>query len=94
MYDGIIEDWMRAGGTIFDFTIGDEPYKLTFGAEPMPVWQMTRSGSLRGFAASVAVSKFPAVRALARNIFHHAHDKNASARSTPALPVEDEAVEV
>lgn len=94
LFQEIARDCIARGEKVLDFTIGDEPYKLTFGAEPRPVWQMTRSGSLRGFAASVAVSKFPAIRALARNIFHHAHDKNASARSTPALPVEDEAVEV
>ncbi|MGI9355130.1 MAG: GNAT family N-acetyltransferase [Rhizobiaceae bacterium] len=33
MYDGIIEDWMGRGGTSFDFTIGDESFKMQFGTE-------------------------------------------------------------
>jgi CelD/BcsL family acetyltransferase involved in cellulose biosynthesis len=96
LFQEIAGDCIARGETLLDFTIGDEPYKLTFGAEPKPMWQMTRSGSLRGFAASVVVTKFPAARTLARNIFHRAHDKSvpALAATTPAPQADDEPVEV
>ena len=58
------------------------------------MWQMTRSGSLRGLAASVVVTKFPAARALARNIFHLAHDKSMPARAASAPKTDDEPIEV
>ena len=93
LFQDIARDCIARGETLLDFTIGDEPYKLTFGAQPRPMWQMTRSGSLRGFAASMVVTRFPAARALARNIFHRAHDKSAPPRSLPA-PAADEPVEV
>ena len=94
LFQELARDCIARGETFLDFTIGDEPYKLTFGAEPKPMWQMTRSGSLRGLAASVVVTKFPAARALARNIFHLAHDKSAPVQPMPTAPVDDEPVEV
>jgi CelD/BcsL family acetyltransferase involved in cellulose biosynthesis len=94
MFQEIARDCIARGETMLDFTIGDEPYKLTFGAEARPMWQMTRSGSLRGLAASVVVTKFPAARALARNIFHLAHDKSMPARTQPAPKADDEPIEV
>ena len=41
----MIEDWMRRGGTHFDFTIGDEPFKKQFGtqAERMSLFLNARS---------------------------------------------------
>jgi CelD/BcsL family acetyltransferase involved in cellulose biosynthesis len=94
LFQEIARDCIARGETLLDFTIGDEPYKLTFGAEPKPMWQMTRSGSLRGFAASVVVTKFPAARAIARNIFHRAHDKSVPAVSAAVPRADDEPVEV
>ena len=45
LFEGVIEDWMRRGGTNFDFTIGDEPFKKQFGtqAERMSLFLSTRS---------------------------------------------------
>lgn len=48
MYDWIIEDWMARGGTSFDFTIGDEPFKQQFGTEARPMARFLRAGSLKG----------------------------------------------
>lgn len=45
LYEGVIEDWMQRGGTNFDFTIGDEPFKKHYGtqAEPMSLFSSTRN---------------------------------------------------
>ncbi|MEP0942584.1 MAG: GNAT family N-acetyltransferase [Rhizobiaceae bacterium] len=48
MYDWIIEDWMARGGTSFDFTIGDEPFKQQFGTTARPMSRFLRAGSLKG----------------------------------------------
>lgn len=54
MYDGIIEDWMRSGGEIFDFTIGDEAFKAEFGTTPTRMFALTRTPTLRGRLALAA----------------------------------------
>ena len=71
MFELIAKDCIGRGDTLLDFTIGDEPYKLTFGATPSPMWQMSRAGSALGFAASTVVERLPSARALARSLFHH-----------------------
>ena len=38
LYDSMIEDWIASHGRIFDFTIGDEPFKKDFGTEPTPIY--------------------------------------------------------
>ncbi|SOE08807.1 CelD/BcsL family acetyltransferase involved in cellulose biosynthesis [Hoeflea halophila] len=45
LYEGVIEDWMQRGGTNFDFTIGDEPFKQQYGtrAEQMSLFSHTRT---------------------------------------------------
>ncbi len=48
MYDWIIEDWMARGGTSFDFTIGDEPFKMQFGTHASPMSRFLRPNSLKG----------------------------------------------
>ena len=72
------------------FTIGDEPYKLTFGAEPMPMWQVTRAGSPLGYLAGALVEKLPAAKALARNIFRRGTDKRPAPAHNAAPPLTDE----
>lgn len=71
MFEQIAKDCIALGDTLLDFTIGDEPYKMTFGATPSPMWQMARAGSVLGLAASTVVDKLPSARALARSVFHH-----------------------
>ena len=55
MYDWIIEDWMMRGGTGFDFTIGDEPFKQQFGTTARPMSRFLRAGSLKGRLALAVV---------------------------------------
>ena len=57
-YDWLIADWMGRGGTSFDFTIGDEPFKVQFGAEPTPMKALLGAASLKGkLAISIAARK-------------------------------------
>lgn len=57
MYDWIIEDWMARGGTSFDFTIGDEPFKMQFGTSAKPMSRLLKANSLKGTAAMLLAGK-------------------------------------
>jgi CelD/BcsL family acetyltransferase involved in cellulose biosynthesis len=83
LFEQIARDCIMRGERFLDFTIGDEPYKLTFGAVPSPMWQMSRAGSPLGYAARILVDRMPAARSLARRLFHGSRD----ARSHPVAAV-------
>jgi len=55
-----IEDSLRAaieaGDQVYDFTIGDHPYKLQFGAEAVPLYEWHRAGSVLGRMALPVVA--------------------------------------
>jgi CelD/BcsL family acetyltransferase involved in cellulose biosynthesis len=55
-----IDDAMRAsfeaGDRIYDFTIGDHPYKLQFGAQAIPLYEWHRANTLLGRAAVLAIA--------------------------------------
>lgn len=51
MYDQIMADWVSAGGDIFDFTIGDEPFKADFGTRPIQMSGFNRAISITGRVA-------------------------------------------
>jgi len=55
-----IEDSMHAaieaGDHVYDFTIGDHPYKVHFGAEMVPLEEWYRARTLRGHAAVLAIA--------------------------------------
>lgn len=53
-YDAIIEAWANEGGTVFDFTIGDEKFKSDFGALPTPMFMLTQAPSMAGKLARAA----------------------------------------
>lgn len=38
IFDRAIAGWADAGGEVFDFTIGDEPYKRELGCKPTPMF--------------------------------------------------------
>jgi len=57
MYEGVIEDWMSRGGSSFDFTIGDEPFKKSYGCVETPMVGFLRSGSLKGRLAALVLGK-------------------------------------
>jgi CelD/BcsL family acetyltransferase involved in cellulose biosynthesis len=88
MFQEIARDCIARGETVLDFTIGDEPYKLTFGAQPTPMWQVSRPGSPLGLAAAVMVDKLPTVRAVARQLFH----PRGSRTEVPEAPAGDMAM--
>jgi CelD/BcsL family acetyltransferase involved in cellulose biosynthesis len=53
------EDSLRASfearDTVFDFTIGDHPYKLQFGAEMRPLYEWHIPQSVRGYLAVLSM---------------------------------------
>ncbi len=54
-----IEDTLRAsieaGDSIYDFTIGDYPYKLQFGAQSMPLYEWHAAQTIRGYLAVLCI---------------------------------------
>lgn len=85
MFEQVARDCIERGERALDFTIGDEPYKLTFGAVPAAMWKMSRPGSPLGYAAELLTERMPAVKSLARRMFH-------KPGQAPALnPARDEA---
>jgi len=54
-YDAMSRDWAAAGGVTFDFTIGDEPYKASFGTEKTPMFELARGLNWRGKLARAAL---------------------------------------
>lgn len=71
LYDLIIEQWIGEGGTIFDFTIGDEAFKRDFGTAPTPMHALVETATLKG---RLAVAVFDAMRGL----------RSRMAKATPA----------
>ena len=66
LYDGMIEDWMRDGGTVFDFTIGDEPFKKDFGTLPTAMFELRDVPTWRGRLAGAAFEAREQFRKLRR----------------------------
>jgi CelD/BcsL family acetyltransferase involved in cellulose biosynthesis len=56
LYDGMIADWINQGGEVFDFTIGDEPFKTDFGTHRTQMSDLTRAATWRGSLALSALS--------------------------------------
>src|SRR5262245_8997287 len=69
LFQEVARDCIERGERFLDFTIGDEPYKRVFGAEPSPMWQFSRAGSPLGYAADRIVENLPAAKSLARRLF-------------------------
>lgn len=55
MYDMIMQYWCDNGGEIMDFTIGDEPFKFSFGTEPTQMYQMIKTNGIIGLFAKLAL---------------------------------------
>jgi len=47
-YKMIIQDWMDRGGEVFDFTIGDEDFKMKFGTNSTKMHVHVSAGSVLG----------------------------------------------
>ncbi len=48
LYDRMIHDWATNGGEVFDFTIGDEPFKRDFGTIPTRMFEIADAPTVRG----------------------------------------------
>jgi CelD/BcsL family acetyltransferase involved in cellulose biosynthesis len=70
----------EAGDRVFDFTIGDHPYKLQFGAEMRPLYEWHIPRTMRGY---LAVFLREAIRE-AKRVLKPLKDRWRSRRSTPA----------
>lgn len=55
MYDLIMADWLEEGGDVFDFTIGDEPFKAKYGAQSTKMYAILQPGSFIGKVASFVI---------------------------------------
>ena len=53
LYDLLIEEWIKEGGTVFDFTIGDEAFKRDFGTTPTPIHALVETSDAEGTACAV-----------------------------------------
>lgn len=63
LYDHMIEDWIARGGKIYDFTIGDEPFKKQFGTRPTEMWTVTANATWRGRLAAAGFALRERIRA-------------------------------
>lgn len=54
LYDRMMEDWALQGGSAFDFTIGDEPFKADFATRPTAMFSIGATPSIKGRMATLA----------------------------------------
>lgn len=59
MFEQVARDCIERGDQMLDFTIGDEPYKKLFGAQPSPMWMVTQAGSTAGAISLFALRQAP-----------------------------------
>lgn len=86
MFEQVARDCIERGEHYLDFTIGDEPYKMTFGAKPSPMSRIMRSGSPIGFAANLVAESMPSAKAFARRVFHTTTRDLKPGDVLPAIP--------
>ncbi|GLK55051.1 hypothetical protein GCM10008170_10700 [Methylopila capsulata] len=55
MIEDAIADCVARGERVFDFTIGDHPYKADFGSQSAPIWRLTRALSFKGWLMLAAM---------------------------------------
>jgi hypothetical protein len=94
MFEQVARDCIERGEAFLDFTIGDEPYKVTFGAKPSPMSRIMRSGSPIGFAADLLAESMPSAKAFARRVFHTTtrdFKSNDILQTIPEPPAADDA---
>ncbi|MHB0772490.1 GNAT family N-acetyltransferase [Bradyrhizobium sp. 5.13L] len=68
MFEQVARDCIGRGDQMLDFTIGDEPYKKLFGAQPSPVWAVTQVGSTTGAIAVFALKQAPWLKRAAKRL--------------------------
>lgn len=68
MFEQVAKDCIARGDRVLDFTIGDEPYKRLFGAQPSPMWMVTQTGSAAGAVAAYALVQVPWIKLVAKRM--------------------------
>jgi CelD/BcsL family acetyltransferase involved in cellulose biosynthesis len=68
MFEQVAKDCIARGDLVLDFTIGDEPYKKLFGAQPSPMWSVTQRGSAAGAIAEYALVQVPWIKLAAKKM--------------------------
>ena len=68
MFEAVARDCVERGDTVLDFTIGDEPYKRLFGAQPLSMWMVSRAGSPLGSLAGLVVEHAPWIKNVAKRL--------------------------
>lgn len=79
LFERVAQDCIARGDLVLDFTIGDEPYKVTFGGQPTPMWVVMRAATPLGWLARATLLRLPRLRALMRRRTGHM-------RRPPAAP--------
>jgi len=65
-FEDIARDCIERGDISLDVTIGDEPYKRRFGAQPTGMWMITRPGSRLGSIANFVIDQLPWTKNIAK----------------------------
>jgi CelD/BcsL family acetyltransferase involved in cellulose biosynthesis len=68
MFEQVAKDCIERGDQMLDFTIGDEPYKKLFGAQPSPMWAVTQAGSTVGAISLFALKQAPWLKLAAKRM--------------------------
>ncbi len=68
MFEQVAKDCIERGDQMLDFTIGDEPYKKQFGAQPAPMWVVTQAGSTVGAISLFALKQAPWLKLAAKRM--------------------------
>ncbi|MGY8637430.1 GNAT family N-acetyltransferase [Bradyrhizobium sp. 14AA] len=68
MFEQVARDCIERGDQMLDFTIGDEPYKKLFGAQPSPMWAVTQAGSTAGTISLFALKQAPWLKLAAKRL--------------------------
>ena len=68
MFEQVAKDCIERGDRMLDFTIGDEPYKKQFGAQPSPMWTVTQAGSTVGAISLFALKQAPWLKLAAKRM--------------------------
>jgi CelD/BcsL family acetyltransferase involved in cellulose biosynthesis len=79
MFEDIARDCIERGNTVLDFTIGDEPYKRSFGAKPAAMSLISCTGSPIGAAAQFVAGRAPWAIKLAKRLKQRRTDAPAHA---------------
>src|SRR5262249_17259662 len=69
-FEAALRDCIERGDTVFDFTIGDEPYKRFFGAQPTAMWVISGPASPLGTLAGFVTRQMPWATQMAKRIIN------------------------